>query len=220
MPRPRLRRASRRAMVPEPFEVLSPAPGHCRHVDARAVPRARAIGSRSPPVSSRCSSAGGCRRGADLDQRRPGRAGAAGAHRARRRARDPGDLRRASRAACSACAGRSAAPGRSQRGRGRGRRRSPPAGSAWRRCARRSCDCSPGASATAGSCCSTAAALPDQLLYHGRARGLVRARARGAGDRRQRRAGVARARRRRHAARRPAAARPGAARSRCAAGPR
>ena len=110
------------------------------------------------------------RRGADLDQRRPGRPGAARAHGARRGRRHRGDLRAPSPGACSACAGRSAGRGRSTTSR------APtwwswPAASGWRRCGRRSCGCSHGASATGGSSCCTAAGRPTPPLPRASSRG-------------------------------------------------
>ena len=115
------------------------------------------------------------RRGADLDQRRPGRPGAARAHRPRGRRGDRGDLRRRARATLLGVRGpvRQRLAGRRGRGRRRGgrrRRHRPRAaapGAPARRCAQRE-------RLRPRRCCSTAAATPEQLLYRARARALAR----------------------------------------------
>ncbi len=153
---------------------------------------------RARPVHDARGRRGG--RGADLDQRRPGRRRARSSTRCAPSAWRP-------QAICAAEPGAGA-----RRARARSATAWPVAEMRGRRCRHRrrrhrARAAAPGdpallgdASATAGSCCSTAGARPISCSTSRRARGVGAARARGARHGRQRRTGMARPRRRRHAA--------------------
>ena len=199
-------------MVPAPFRVRRPAPGHGRHLDARARGRrgarvrAGSVHDARPPAAPARSRS----RSAATPTGRPARAhGARGRPRPRARSAPP------SPGACSASAGRSARPWPVDDDRGRRRR-----DRRRRDRARAAAAGDPPAARAAralrpDSPCSTAAGRPTSCSTPTSSRG-VGGRGRPSTPPA---AGLARARRRRHEADRPRDLRPRAARRACSCGP-